>query len=99
MDNLQRDTLYYFKLLAATSAGPGPTTSIIKVKTPTIRKHDRCHTTTSKYFLQNYFIYWHVYMNSAVISGTTTNNLPLFKMSPARNVCLIMSEMIRKTMV
>ncbi|KAI0207612.1 Immunoglobulin superfamily DCC subclass member 4 [Lamellibrachia satsuma] len=37
MDNLQRDTLYYFKLLAATSAGPGPTTSVIKVKTPTIR--------------------------------------------------------------
>ncbi|KAK2193930.1 hypothetical protein NP493_4g00006 [Ridgeia piscesae] len=34
VNKLQLDTLYYFKMLAITDAGPGPTTSVLKVKTP-----------------------------------------------------------------
>ena len=34
VENLQMNTMYYFKLRAATNAGQGPSTDVIKIRTP-----------------------------------------------------------------
>ena len=57
VDNLQLDTLYYFKMLAATSAGPGPTTNVLAVKTSNVPGNNGTGTCLANTFPHAHFVH------------------------------------------